>query len=96
MTPARGARDEEERKAWERRQDERNYRPGPLLDHIRRRRRAQGLADARSSPHWYAGGYKRKNRTRKHKKHKNKSKKNYKKFSKTKISRKRKMKTHRK
>ena len=43
-----------------------------------------------------AGGGKRKNRTRKHKKHKNKSKKNYKKFSKTKISRKRKMKTHRK
>jgi hypothetical protein len=40
-----------------------------------------------------AGGGKRKNLTRKHKK---KSKKNYKKFSKTKISRKRKIKTHRK
>jgi hypothetical protein len=94
VTPARAARDEEKRKAWERCQDELNYRPGPLLDHIRRRQ--QALADAQSSLHWYAGGYKRKNRTRKHKKHKNKSKKNYKKFSKTKISRKRKMKTHRK
>ena len=94
VTPARGARDEKKRKAWERRQDELNYRPGPLHDHIRTRQ--QALANAQSSPHWYAGGYKRKNRTRKHKKHKNKSKKNYKKFSKTKISRKRKMKTHRK
>jgi hypothetical protein len=94
VTPERGARDEMARKAWEEQQDREYYRSGPIHDHIRRRQ--QALANARSSPHWYAGGYKRKNRTRKHKKHKNKSKKNYKKFSKTKISRKRKMKTHRK
>lgn len=93
VTPERGARDEEARKAWEEQQDAEYYRSGPLDDHIRRRQ--QALADAQSNT-WSAGGYKRKNRTRKHKKHKNKSKKNYKKFSKTKISRKRKMKTHRK